>query len=467
MKHLKPEPVGLIYRFIRGIGRIILAIFFRKIEVRHRERIPSVGPVVFVANHPNSIMDAFVVGVAIPRKVNYIGHSGLFSHPLASKFLKSCGVIPIVRKGEHSDKADNTMSFEACYNALENGQTIGIFPEGTSDMLRQVKQVKTGAARIILDTEARQQTPLDIKVIPLGLHFFSRSRFRSRVLINVGEPVNLESYLKVNSTNNAEAVKLLTAEIQRRLEELTVNLQHIDLDDLVRDIEHLYRDELRQDPTLLPTGVSGNLEEFILTQRIAECVDHFFINDPERVRRMQENIRNYQRKLKHLNLQDAMLREQERFSRVVLQSAKQFVLALIGLPLAAYGVVNNFIPHGVAVHFAKKFLHERTKILTALLLAGGPAFLIAYGVQTYAINYWFGGWWATSYFISLPVSGLFALAYIQDLRDEQELISFSLVLFTNRGLINRMRRERRMLISEMNKVKEEYLQVLNLTRNIQ
>ncbi len=467
MRTYSRESVGFVYRVIRGVGRVVLAIFFRKIEVRRADRVPAVGPVVFVANHPNSIMDAFVMGVALRRKVNYIGHSGLFSHPLAKRFLRACGVIPVVRKGERSEMIqDNVASFEACYRALEEGQTIGIFPEGTSDMRRQVKKVKTGAARIILDAEARNGFLLDTRVIPVGLHFFSRSRFRSRVLVNIGEPISLQPFFDVHREDTARAVQDLTSEIQRRLEQLTVNLQHLELDDLVRDVEIIYRDELLSDESLFPRHLSLQVEEFILTQRIAECVDHYFARDPPRVRQMQDRIATYKRKLRRLNLRDAMLQEHKVFSSVLWQSARKFLLALLGLPLAVWGILNNFLPHGIALAAAKRFLHERTKILTALLFAGGPAFLLFYALQTFLVYRYFGGWLAGLYLVSVPTSGLFALAYMQDLREEQELISFSFVLFTNRHLIRRMRRERRVLISELNSVKDEYLSVISPTARV-
>ncbi len=449
-----PSEKSLIYSFIRALGRIVMAIFFKKIELRHGENIPDEGPVVFVANHPNSIMDALVIGAAIQRKVNYIGHSGLFRHPLAQKFLASCGVIPIVRKTDHPDKMqDNTQSFEACYKALENGQTIGIFPEGTSDMLRQVKKVKTGAARIVLETESRNHYKLGLKVIPIGLHFFSRSRFRSRVLLNIGEPIELRRFFERNATDHTAAVRELTDEIQSHLEKLTVNIENLEWDDLVRDVEHIYRDELlsQDDPN------KRSVEEFIITQRIADCVEYYFKREPDRVRAMGDRITAYKRKLARLHLRDAMLQENVVFSKILIRSARKFVLALLGLPLAVYGIFHNFIPHAVAVHFAKKYLHERTKILTALLFAGGLAFLIVYFALVGLVWYLTAWYWAVLYGLSLPLSGLFALAYVHDLRDEQEMISFSFVLFTNRRLINRMRRERRMLIGEMDAVKNEYL----------
>jgi hypothetical protein len=229
----------------------------------------------------------------------------------------------------------------------------------------------------------------------------------------------------------------------------------------VRDVEVIYREELMSDPSAGQTSGKSHVEEFIITQRIAECVEYYYACDPDRVRAMQERLAAYKRKLKRLNLRDAMLQEKTVFSKILLQSARKFALALLGLPVALYGILNNFIPHGIAIYFAKRFLHERTKILTALMLAGGLAFLAFYTAQVYLVHHFFENAWALIYFISLPTSGLIALAYVKDLRDEQEKISFSFVLFTNRQLINKMRRERRLLISEMDTVKEEYLKILS------
>ena len=134
-----PDRKHFLYLLTRALGKAGLGIFFQSIEVQHPERIGERGPAVFVANHPNSIMDALVLGVAIPRKVNYLAHAGLFRPRLAHWFLRQCGVIPVHRRQDDPDKmSQNISAFQACYENEEKGETIGIFPEGTSDMLRKV-----------------------------------------------------------------------------------------------------------------------------------------------------------------------------------------------------------------------------------------------------------------------------------------------------------------------------------------
>lgn len=449
----------ILYVFLKNLIKIAMAIFFQKIEIRHGENVPERGPVVFVANHPDSTMDAFVMCSLTGRKVNFIAHAGLFANKLKAWLLRNCGVMPVYRHSGRSDKIDrNIEAFQECYEVLERGEIIGIFPEGISAMPRQVKKIKTGAARIVLESEKRNNYTLGVKLLPIGLYFFSRSRFRSKVLVNVGRAIDLRPYYSLNEKDNFKAVNQLTAHIQSSLEYLTVNVRHAELDRFVKDIENIYRDELMSQIPINQRSSKKTVAEFVITQKIADCVEYYHKHDPQRVRDMEEKIYAYKRKLKRLHLKDAMIREKTSLKLLFKAEIKGIVIAIIGFPLAAYGVINNYFPYRISEYIAKKFIDERTKILTALFLGGGSTFILFYGVQVLLVWYLEGTFWAILYFLTLPSSGFFALAYIKNIRKIQERISFSFFIFTNRHLIGKIRRARNVLISEMNAHKEEYME---------
>ncbi|MGH7495744.1 MAG: 1-acyl-sn-glycerol-3-phosphate acyltransferase [bacterium] len=451
------ERKHFLYLLTRAAGKIGLGIFFQRIDVQHAERIPEHAPAVFVANHPNSIMDALVLGVAVPRKVNYIAHAGLFRPRLVNWFLRSCGVIPVHRRQDEPGKMErNAAAFQACYETLERGETIGIFPEGTSDMLRKVKQVKTGAARIVLETESRNGYDLGVKLIPLGLHFFSRSRFRSRVLVNVGDAIPLVKYFTQYNLDPFAGVAALTREIQARLEKLTVNIRDDELDEFVRNLEHIYREELKNEPASANVA-NPSFQEFFLTQKIADCVQYYQERDPGRLHALRDQIEKYQRKVARLRLRDEWLRDQGIRHPAWLDWWQAAVVALLGFPVALYGIVNHALPYFIAESAAKRFLDERTKILTALLLVGGSAFLFFYAVQIAIVFEWLGWTWATVYAFSLPLSGFWALFYVKRLRRYREQASISLFWRTNRDLIQRLRLERQRLITMMHQARDEFL----------
>jgi hypothetical protein len=250
------------------------------------------------------------------------------------------------------------------------------------------------------------------------------------------------------------------------LEHLTVNVQHTELDRFVKDIESIYRDELITQTLADHKSSKKIVAEFVITQKIADCVEYFHENNPQKVRDMEEKISNYKRKLKRLHLKDIMVREKTSIKKLFKAELTGIAKAIVGLPLAAYGVLNNFFPYRITEFIARKFIDDRTKILTALFVGGGITFLLFYSAQVFLVWYLEGYLWAILYLCTLPLSGFFALGYIKELRKIQERISFSFFLFTNRHLIGKMRRTRNMLISEMNSCKDEYLERLNKTTSV-
>jgi glycerol-3-phosphate O-acyltransferase/dihydroxyacetone phosphate acyltransferase len=452
----------MLYTFLQKVIKASLAIFFQKIEVRHGENVPKRGPVFLAVNHPDSQMDAFVLSAVIKRKVHYIAHAGLFANKFKAKLLRSCGVIPVKRKRKEVDGIDrNVEAFHTCFDVLETGGVIGIFPEGISEMERRVRKIKTGAARIVLGAEQKNQYGLGIKLIPVGLHFFSRSRFRSRVLVNVGRPIELNPYFSMHKKDNAEAVNQLTSKIQDSLEKLTVNVQHTELDRFIKEIESIYRDELMTQTLADHKSSKKIVAEFVITQKIAECVAYFHEHNPQKVRDMEESISEYKRKLRRLQLKDIMVREKTSIKKLFKAELTGIARAILGFPLAVYGILNSFFPFRITEFMAKKFIDDRTKILMVLLLGGGIAFILFYGAQVFLAWHMAGPVWAFLYFCSLPLSGFFALAYIKNIRKIQERVSFSFFLFTNRHLIGKMRRTRNELIMEMNSCRDEYLEKMN------
>ena len=181
---------------IRWISGLALGFYFRPIERIHEERVPVSGPVLFTSNHPNSVTDSFVIGATVPRKVHFIATVQLFRFRPVKWLLTQCGVIPINRIRD-DPKAMRTVAdtFEACYRVLEAGEAIGIFPEGITYDDSQLKEIKTGAARMALELEHRHQGKLGLKIVPVGLTFSAKEMYRSDVLAHFGEPIRVSEYL--------------------------------------------------------------------------------------------------------------------------------------------------------------------------------------------------------------------------------------------------------------------------------
>src|SRR5688572_13179188 len=107
------------YRATRAIARFWLWFFFKRMGVRHSERVPKRGAVLLCINHPNNLIDSLVVGGAMRRKVHYLASASLFRNGLLARFLLGMGAIPVYRRQDDPAQMDkNVQAFAACFDAL-------------------------------------------------------------------------------------------------------------------------------------------------------------------------------------------------------------------------------------------------------------------------------------------------------------------------------------------------------------
>src|ERR1051325_3409448 len=99
-----PDRMDRAYAFVRGVARFWLWFFFKRVGVRHPERVPRGGAVLLCINHPNNFIDSLVVGGAVPRKVHYLATAALFRNRLLGRFLLGMGAIPVYRRQDDPDK---------------------------------------------------------------------------------------------------------------------------------------------------------------------------------------------------------------------------------------------------------------------------------------------------------------------------------------------------------------------------
>src|SRR5256886_17241222 len=81
------------YRLVRGFVRLLLWLFYRRVDVVGAERIPSRGPLIIVANHHNSLVDPMLIMGTLPRRITAVAKAPLLRHPLLRPFLRAPGAL--------------------------------------------------------------------------------------------------------------------------------------------------------------------------------------------------------------------------------------------------------------------------------------------------------------------------------------------------------------------------------------
>src|SRR5438552_9478390 len=170
--------------------RVVLRIFFRRIEVSGTDSVPRVGPVIFVLNHPSGLIDpAFMLCLA-PRRVSFLAKAPLFRMPVIGFFCRAFEAIPVHRRQDAgSDPSQNRETFDATRAVLARGGAIAIFPEGASHSDPKLRPLKTGAARIAFGAARGLSESAPLRVVPAGLYYRAKHIFRSAALLYFGEPV--------------------------------------------------------------------------------------------------------------------------------------------------------------------------------------------------------------------------------------------------------------------------------------
>src|SRR5919202_827379 len=219
---------------LRLFTGLALRWFYRDVSVRHAERIPrGRTPMLVAVNHPNALVDALVVGWALPRRLTITAKATLFENPVLAWLLRVFGVVPLRRASDERqrlraaaagdaapvDHARIRDAFRAILETLERGGAVLIFPEGKSHDEPSLAPLRTGPARIALQAyeEARVR---GLVVLPIGLVFERKESPRTRVLVDVGEPLDVAAWATAAAAGQGGATAdVLTEEIDRRLRE--------------------------------------------------------------------------------------------------------------------------------------------------------------------------------------------------------------------------------------------------------
>jgi len=441
--------VPVLYRVTRTLVHFALGTYFSKLEVGGREHVPKNGPVILASNHPHSIIDALILALAAGRMVHYIAHSGLFSNPIKSWFLRSTGVIPVYRPDEIGQASEkNVHMFSACHDLLDQGGAIGIFPEGTSAQERRVQKLKTGTARIALEGEARREWRLGTVIVPVGLNFESRQRFRSRVLVSFGKPIEVQGFRGVFEEDEHDAVDRLTGVLQAAIRRRVVNITHSEFEDLVRELELVYKsDVLERGAVGIPGDTRFEREQWV-SREIPRVLDYFFERSPDVIWRIARQLKLYRRGLERVRLKDEMLRKEGKGS-VSRATARFLILGAIGLPFVAYGIFWNGLPYTLTGFLARPLTKDQTKAHFVQLSVGAVLYVLYYTPLLYWAFGAVGAGKTVLFALSLPPTGLFARGYTRRMTRRRQAIRLAYLEWRHGYEVQRLRDQRQRIIDEV------------------
>lgn len=447
----------VLRQFIHASISIALRLFFRRIEAVNAETVPTTGAIIFVLNHPNGLVDPALVFVSLARRVSFLAKSTLYSNPIAAFLLRTFEILPVYRRSDAAgDMAKNLSTFENCFELLNRGRCIAIFPEGISHDATALQPIKTGAARIALGAlgVGENLARKDLKIMAVGLYYTSKTAFRSEALIRYGEMLEVEPVkLEADGEPPREAVLRLTKRIEVALQNVTLNLETAGELETVVKAEALFSsvyENLLFKQTLTQT--------FQRLQNLAEKYKLLGQNEPEKMRRLNEKITRYEDNLKTSGLTTESLS--------VLQHPTAYVFRYLILRIAILITLAPFSIIGAIVHSPAYLFSNLLGLMvtkhgddaagsTSKILAACIFMPLTWLIVAVTIFYFFSWQFALASIPFAITCGYIALRSFETLVDMRVWIKSAWLLFRERALFLRLLVERKTLQKEIGEIIEK------------
>jgi len=401
----------MIRRVIVALLRLALRIYFQRIEVTGLEHVPAETPVIFVLNHPNALVDPVFLLCLAPRHVSFLAKAPLFRMPIIGYLVKALDSLPVYRRqDEGEDVTKNQETFVAARKLLARGGTIGICPEGVSHDEPGLRPIKTGAARISLAAVATHEVS-ELKIVPAGLYYTSKTSFRSDALLYFGKPIDVEPVtLEADGTPPREAVRALSHRIETALREVILDAKHEEELQTTARAERIFSSASYDD-----SGESLKTE-LRLQQRFIKAYSVLQQRQPERLRRLELRMIRFEEELQQAGVDPDELSPPGSTLRVVAAIIRRSLLFLLMLGPAIIGTIAHYPAYKLGGYLARTISKDSDDVTSTVKIISEMLLFPLTWIVLAVLGYIYFGWWAVAaVLLVIPISGYIAIVFFEEL----------------------------------------------------
>lgn len=329
-------------------------IYYRHFYILNKENIPKKGePTIVIANHQNGLMDALAILHTMfldRRQPVFIARGDLFKKDKVAKILRFLKIMPSFRTRDAKNREDileNLSVYNKAARILKAGGTIVIFPEATHQHGHYMNTFKKGFCRIAFSAEEENEYEINVKVLPLNIHYSNYFNFRSDLMVTVGEPFTYEELYDTYKRNPNEAYLALNEKARARVKAITPD---IDIPEYLNEIEDLT--QMMSRPLLRHEGKNANYfpNQKDAGMEIIEKIRQYKENEPDNFTNLMEKMRQYKKLLSENGLPHWVFGRKTNIFHLVCRMVGMLIL----LPFFIFGAVNNLVPRLLTKMFADK-----------------------------------------------------------------------------------------------------------------
>jgi 1-acyl-sn-glycerol-3-phosphate acyltransferase len=436
--------VGVGYRLVRLFARIVLGLFYRRIEVVGAERVPLTGPLILAANHQNALVDPMLLITSVGRPLVPLAKAPLFRHPLIGPFLCLVGALPVHRRQDlGADPAENEAMFRSAIGGLQAGGAILVFPEGGSQPEPVLRSLRTGTARMLLAAEAAHGGRLGVRLIPAALMYHEPGAFRTgRALVIFGEPVPTADLIALNASEPVAAARRLTERLGAGLRAVMVEAEDRHTFRLLELVTTLWAEEF-------PEAARDGAARAAWMKQAMAAYRYLTTTAAGRAAAFRRRVERYGKALELAGLAERHVSRPPRWSVAWRYAMREGLALVLGAPLALLGI----LLHGAPYHLTR---------LAVWALRPDPDEEATYKIAAATVMYptcWLGeswlAWWLggpgglAAFALVLLPTGFFALGWRERFERLRRETRGLLVFLFRRELRHRLAAHRRALVEEM------------------
>lgn len=450
MRRNKPREHSLFLKAFRAYLQYVNSgLYFRKEHVLGLENVPTNGtPLIVVSNHQNCLNDPLCVCLQLTdRRMNFIARANVFKNPIFNKALRAMGLLPAYRMSHEglSAVSKNQETFDDAEKALNDGETLMLYPEADHQDKRWLGKFKLGYLRIAFAAAEKMEFKQDLMILPSCNHYSNYFHARTEMLIRFGKPISLQPYYEKYQEAPRETMMEVNKVVREAIKEMMLHvedLENYDQIDFLRENEYgkKYAVEHGFNYNYLPSKLLSDQSLVNALQKASE--EH-----PEEMAEIYKDTETLKNGIKQLKIRDWLFQKKSGAGAAALRGLGLLIL----LPLFIVSIIPTALLFIIPEIFLKKLIKDQMFYssfnVAVSALISVPICLI---IPIIFIWIFAGFWWALGYFVAFPIMFILAWNYIRLFLKFIGTCNFA--ARKNRAKVNELKELRSSIFSRLDKI---------------